>query len=395
MDFTDAIKKAERKILNTAATIPNGTSFPSVGLSADGEVIWQNGGCWTEGFWPGQLYLAYQDTENEAYLKAARTYEDFFDVRAENDPDVCEKNGYIPLDHDIGFIFSLSRVADYKLTGNERAKNFAIKAARVLKGRFNEKGKFIRAWDTWKWDTDEEFIRDKKGKAIIDSMMNMPILFWAAKETGEQVFYDVAYAHATTVMKNFVRADGSIYHTFNFNPETGEPIQGKTGQGYHDESAWSRGQSWGVHGFALAYMYTKDEVFLKTAEKVADYFIDHLSKTYLPKWDFCVEEAPYIPIDASAAACAASGMLEIYKYTKKEKYKECAEKMLFALTTICSTLDNDNFQPLLLHTCVGPAYAKGTENVVGGHTDTPSAYADFFYLEAMLKLKNPNMELFW
>ena len=375
------------------------SKIPTCKMDANGKYILSNGGEWTDSFWVGLYYLAYAYTKDKKYLDIADKYQPFFKERAENDPYVCKEKGYLPLDHDTGFIFSLSQVARYKLTGDQAARDISLIAADTLAARFNEHGGFIRAWDTWPWDDNEKFINEKKGKMIIDSMMNMPLLMWAYRETGDERYRCIAVTHAKTVERYIVREDGSSYHQFNFNPETGTPLRGVTGQGYDDESCWSRGQAWGIYGFALMYGYTKETEFLKTAIKLANYFISQLDFSYIPIWDFSTIDAEYRPWDSSAGAIAASGLIEISKWTHdikvSDKCLEGASKLLYHLTAHCGTLEMEDYQPLLLHGCIGPAYKKGSENLINRFTDTPTVYGDYFYTEALIKLKEPRTILFW
>lgn len=382
----------------------NGVSFdgkiPVCKMDENGHYVLGNGGAWTDSFWVGVFYLAYAYTKEQKYLDIADKYQQFFKERVENDAQICKEKGYLPLDHDTGFIFSLSQVAKYKLTGDVEAREMALNAANILASRFRENGGYVLAWDTWPWDNDEQFIYEKKGKMIIDSMMNMPLLMWAYNETGDKRFEHIAITHAHTVREYIVRENGSSYHQFNFNPETGEPVKGVTGQGYYDESCWSRGQAWGIYGFALMYGYTKDIIFLETAIKLADYFVSQLDSSYIPIWDFDAKKIGYRPWDSSAGATAASGIIEISKHLadaeKAEKYLDAAKKMLSHLTEHCGAMNMDSYQPILLHSCIGPAYKKGAENsLLNSYSDTPTVYGDYFYVEALIKLANKNFDLFW
>ncbi len=375
-----------------------GDEIPAVGMRPDGTYKTGCGG-WIDSFWCGMLLLAYQRTGEPFYLEQAKRQQPFFERRAQNTPEINEAYHYLPLDHDTGFIFSLSQVALYKLTGDETARNIALKGAEVLAGRYNEKGRFLKAWDTFPWDTDPVLIEEKKGKVIIDSMMNIHLLFWAAAQTGETRYREIAEAHAATVEQYLYRHDGTIFHTYNFNHVTGEPIGGKTAQGYHDLSCWARGQSWGIYGFALTYGYTGNKTYLETAKECAAYFIDHVSEGCIPPWDFAAVENTFVPWDSSAACIAASGLLEIAKYSEgaeKAYFKTYAEKFLKNLHRLCGTTGIDSFQPLILHGCGCAPYSKGTEkNIQNEQIDVPMIFGDYFYLEALLKLENEELELFW
>lgn len=381
----------------------NGVSFdgkiPACKINEKGQYVLSKGGAWTDSFWVGVFYLAYAYTKEQKYLDIANKYQSFFKERVENDAEVCKQKGYLPLDHDTGFIFSLSQVARYKLTGDIEAREIALKAANILAARFRENGNYILAWDTWPWDNDEQFIHEKKGKMIIDSMMNIPLLMWAYNETGDKRFEHIAVTHAHTVRKYIVRQDGSSYHQFNFDPETGVPVKGVTGQGYHDESCWSRGQAWGIYGFALMYGYTKEIEFLETAIKLADYFISNLDSSFIPLWDFSAKKTVYRPWDSSAGAIAASGIIEISKHLngeEEEKYLDIAKRIICHITMHCGTLDMEDYQPIILHGCIGPAYKKDDEkSLLNAYTDTPTVYGDYFYVEALVKIFDSNFAVFW
>ena len=372
-------------------TYKNGIRFegkiPPNTTSADGKFLLSNGGGWTDSFYVGMLYLGYAYTNDKKFLAVADKYQDFFKLRAANNPDWCEKNNIIPLDHDTGFIFSLSQVRRYMLTKDENAKQIAIKAAKILAGRFHENGQFIRAWDTWKWDNDPKFIEEKKGKMIIDSMMNLSLLFWAGEETGDESLTATAKAHADTIAKYIVRKDGSTFHQFNFNPMTGEPINGCTGQGYSDDSCWSRGQAWAVYGFSQTYLNTGDKKYLDIAKKCAYYFIDKLTVTGLPLWDFKCSQKAFRPYDSSAAAIALSGLLNINYCIEDKKISDGIKAIYTGITEHCSALGIPDWESILLHACVGPAYHAENDNLlINPNVDCPIVYADYYFTEAILKM---------
>ncbi len=364
----------------------NGKIPPST-TDFNGKYILSDGGGWTDSFFVGMLYLGFAYTGSEKFIALADKYQPFYERRAENDPAWCEKNGVLPLDHDTGFIFSLSQVRRFRLLNDKNARRLALDASKILASRFNEKGRFIRAWDTWKWDGDPEFIKAKKGKMIIDSMMNISLLFWAAAETGNTRFSDIAAAHADTIAKYIVRGDFSTFHQFDFNPETGAPIKGCTGQGYDDASCWSRGQSWAVYGFSQTYINTGSEKYLETAKNCAYYFIDNLSPCGLPLWDFACAGKPFRPYDASAAAIALSGLLNIDFFINDTKIKRGISALYNGLLSHCSALDIDGWESILLHACVGPAYrADNDKLLINPNVDCPIVYADYYFTEALLKM---------
>ncbi|MDE6203206.1 MAG: glycoside hydrolase family 88 protein, partial [Lachnospiraceae bacterium] len=203
---------------------------------------------WTTGFWTGQIWLAYeyakekQDKKAELFRAAGEVQVDSFLERIEKKVDVNH--------HDMGFLYSPSCVAAYKLTGNEKAKKAAILAADNLMGRFQEKGGFFQAWG--------ELGAEDNYRLIIDCLLNMPLLFWASSVTGDESYQDKARTHIRTAMKHLIRPDRSTYHTYFFDPKDGSPVKGVTHQGNRDGSAWSRGQAWGIYGSAMAYRYVRD-----------------------------------------------------------------------------------------------------------------------------------------
>lgn len=369
--------------------------IPTCCMLADGKYRLDNGGGWTDGFYIGAINIAYALSGDEEFLELAAVYDEFLKKRIENTDEINETNGYLKLDHDVGMIFLPANGFRYSLNKNESDRDILIKAAEVLCERFNEKGGFIRAWDTWKWDTDEKFIEEKKGKVIIDSMMNIPLLFQVAEITNESRYYDIALRHAHTVADNIVREDYSTFHSYNFDYITGEAICGRTVQGFSDDSCWSRGQAWAVYGFALAYKYTKEERFIEIAKGTAEYFMNNLSVVDMPCWDFAAKNETFAPWDSAAAAICASGLLEIYELTADKKYYEYSMRLIKALEKFCLTVGYDNCQPLILHGCIGTAYAKGDElSLVNRSIGQALVYSDYFYLECKLKLSGNKIRIF-
>lgn len=369
--------------------------FPQSRMHYDGKYLLDNGGSWIDGFYVGVFNLAHALTGDEDFREIAEQYDGFWTLRIQNTEEINEANGFLKLDHDVGMIFLPTVGYNYACFKREKDKEILIKAADILVERFNERGNFIRAWDTWKWDTDEDFIEEKKGKVIIDSMMNIPLLFQVAKMTDKLYYHQIAEKHALTVADYLVRGDFSTYHTYNFNYLTGEPICGKTRQGYSDESCWSRGQAWAVYGFALAYKYTGNNRFLQIAVKAAEYFINHLSTVDIPCWDFSAAEQEFAPWDSSAATICASGLLELWELTGQEQHKANALRLLKALETFCLTDKYENCQPLILHGCSGPAYREGVPKMIHSSAiDVPLVYADYFYMECKLKLSGKRLRIF-
>lgn len=337
-----------------------------------------SGDNWVEGFWSGQLWLAYAESGENVFFEAARQQRPYFAARLERP----ESH-----DHDLGFLYSLSAVADYKLSGDSEARRIGLRAASSLADRYNPAGRFIRAWNAW-LDEKSGVHTSNEGKIIIDCMENLGLLFWAADETGEGRFYDIAAAHATTAAHTLVRPDGSSYHAYDFDPASGERIGGSTHQGYSDESCWSRGQGWGIHGFAQTYAYTRDLLFLETSRRLADYALEHLPEDRVPYWDYRLpEEAPHYR-DTSAAAITAAGLFlladQLGEDEHAEVYRGEARAMLDGLSAY-TTASEPHAEGLLV---------QGAAHVGIGLSDTMLPYGDYFYLEALLRAQGRE-KFFW
>lgn len=328
---------------------------------------------WTQSFWTGMLWLAYELTDDVKYKELASHHTDLFKYRVDGD--------YNMDTHDLGFLYTLSCVADYKLTGSELAKETALNAADKLTIRWKEKGEFIQAWGSI---TDNNMYR-----LIIDCYMNLPLLYWASEVTGDDKYADMATKHAHTARKVIIRDDNSTFHTHYFNPETGAPTEGITAQGYSDDSCWSRGQAWAVYGFALCYKYTGDPVFIEEYVKVTDYFIDHLPEDLVAYWDLIFVDGDE-ERDSSAASIAVCGMLEMVKYLegdKKQKYQEMALKITASLIKYYTTFESPTANGLLFH----GVYSKPG----GGGVDEMQIWGDYYFMEALMRLKNVDWKLYW
>lgn len=326
---------------------------------------------WTNGFWTGELWLAYERTGDEKFKVAAEAQVKSFLHRMEE--------GVHTDTHDLGFLYSLSCVSAYKLTGNETAKKAALLAADKLVSRFHEKGQFIQAWGS---------LENKNNyRLIIDCLLNLPLLYWASEVTGNSLYADKARAHLETALRVIIRPDSSTYHTFYFDTETGDPLRGETHQGYSADSAWARGQSWGVYGIALSYRYTKNPAYILLFEKVTDYFITHLPSDLVPYWDFIFPEGSPESKDSSASAITICGMLEMASYLPPQKaqhYTAIAKRMLKALVDSCAAKSPTESNGQLLHGVYG---RKTPYNDCKDHgIDECNLWGDYYYLEALTRL---------
>ena len=317
---------------------------------------------WTNGFWGGIMWLLYQDTKEEKYAQIARV--------SEKKLEKCF-DAFYGLHHDVGFMFLPTSVASYRLTGNEEAKRNAMHAANLLAGRFNPVGRFIRAWNT---NGDN----DVRGWAIIDSMLNLSLLYWASRESGDPRFRHIAVMHADTTLASFIRDDGSVCHIVEFDPETGERLKSYGGQGYAHGSSWTRGHGWALYGFANSYAHTKKQAYLDAAKQVAHYCIANLREDGIVPVDFRQPAEPAWE-DSCGACIIADGLLEIARFVpenEKEMYTRAAVKILRAIVEMRA--DWTENCDAIVQNCTA-AYHDGKHHF-------PMVYADYFLIEALYKL---------
>jgi len=325
---------------------------------------------WTSGFWTGMLWLAYELTRKGHYRNAAEQQVQSFHHRISNKIDVEN--------HDMGFLFSLSCVAAWKLTGNKLARETALLAADNLMARFHEKPGIFQAWRTLEKDCDPDF----RGRMIIDCLLNMPLLFWASEQSGNSMYRCNALRHINQTINYIVRENTSSHHTYFFDPETGYALHGKQHQGYDDNSTWSRGQTWGMLGFTLARHYTGDNNFLDLSRWMSLYYLNRLTTSELPLWDFDVPATGPQHIDSSAAAIAACAFLEQAKQLPpQDPYRllcqNAAWKTLRDLQQHCSSSQNTSSNGLLLHS------VRNMNKNMG--VDECSLWGDYFYMEALVR----------
>ncbi|HEU5167919.1 MAG TPA: glycoside hydrolase family 88 protein [Chitinophagaceae bacterium] len=332
-------------------------------LDSIGNLKLVNSRDWTSGFFPGDLWFLYEYSGKKEWKQQAES----FTANIEKE----KTNGGT---HDMGFKIYCSSGNGYRLTKDPHYKEVIIESARTLITRFNPKVGCIRSWDHHK----EQWAYP----VIIDNMMNLELLFAATKLTGDSSFYKIAVTHANTTMKNHYRPDNSSYHVVDYDTATGNVKAKQTAQGYADESAWARGQSWGLYGYTVCYRFTKDKRYLEQAEKIAAFILNHpnLPKDLVPYWDFNAPNIPNEERDASAASILASGLYELSIYSKNGKlYREKANTIFESLTNNYRSPIGENKGFVLLHS-TGSKPAKSEVNV-------PLIYGDYYYLEALLRSK--------
>ncbi len=323
---------------------------------------------WTASFWTGMVWLAYEWTGDSKYQQAAERQLVSYHRRVEE---------RIAVDtHDLGFLYSLSAVAAYRITGNPAARGMALEAAGLLAGRYFPEAGIIQAWG----DLNDP---EQRGRMIIDCLLNLPLLHWAAEETGDSRYASMAYRHALQSAQYLVRPDHTSFHTYYMDPETGKPLYGNTHQGYADDSCWARGQAWGIYGFALSYALTGDQSLLSAARQLADYFLARRPADGIVYWDLIFSDSDGQEKDSSAAAIAVCGLLELSEQLPAEDpgktgYREAALEMLAALAEGYTTKDHPYSNGILQH----GVYNKPR----GWGIDECTIWGDYFYCEALMRV---------
>ncbi len=330
---------------------------------------------WTDGFWTGLLWLCYEYTGDDAFKNLALKNVDSFLNRVEK---------RIELDHhDLGFLYSLSCVAGYKLTGSAEGRKAGLLAADKLMERFQEKGGFIQAWGPL--GAEDNY------RLIIDCLLNIPLLHWAFLETGKPVYRNAAMRHYEAACNNVIRDDASAYHTFYFDPETGEPLKGVTRQGYSDDSAWARGQAWGIYGIPLNYRYVKDDSAFNLFKGMTIYFLNRLPEDEVCYWDLIFTDGSNQSRDSSAAAIGVCGIHEMLKYlpeveSDKNTYRHAMHCILRSLMERYTAPEIKPGNPVLLHGVYSWHSGKGV--------DEGNIWGDYYYMEALMRFYK-DWNLYW
>ncbi|MCA2406500.1 glycoside hydrolase family 88 protein (plasmid) [Rhizobium leguminosarum bv. viciae 248] len=326
---------------------------------------------WTAGFWPGELWLAFEHSGEAVFRDAAQVQIQSFLHRIENRIETDH--------HDMGFLYSPSCIAGWKLVGDEDGRKAAILAADQLIERFQPVGQFIQAWG-------------RKGKAeeyryIIDCLLNLPLLYWASRETGDPKYREIALIHARTTLANSVRPDDSTYHTFYMDPVTGAPVRGATKQGYRDDSAWARGQAWAIAGMALSYRYERIEEYRQTFDRLLAFYLNRLPADMVPYWDLVFSDGDGEPRDSSSASITACGLLEMADLVEPEpaaRYRTLARRMMKSLADHYAVKDPSVSNGLVLHA----TYSKKSpfNTCRGEGVDECVSWGDYYYMEALTRL---------
>jgi unsaturated chondroitin disaccharide hydrolase len=352
---------AQYKLLRD--NLPAG-KFPKTFFPATGKYEFSNSGWWCSGFYPGTLLYLYEETRDTAlYNEAIRSF------------GALQKEQFNTSTHDLGFMMYCSFGNANRIKPDDAYKQILINSAKSLSTRFNPKTGTIRSWDS----KPADFI------VIIDNMMNLELLFWATRVTGDSSFARIAVTHADNTIKNHFRPDYSSYHVINYNPETGAVQQKKTAQGAADESAWARGNAWGLYGYVVMYRETKDKKYLDQANRIAAFILNNpnLPADKIPYWDFNAPGIPNALRDASAASIIASALLELQLYTDRSlssRYYKTAETILKNLSSPqykAAAGTNGGF--LLMH---GVGHMPNKTEV-----DVPLTYGDYYFVEAMKRYK--------
>lgn len=367
IDLNQQINDCETQLEIAVPKLTDLTKHPRL-IETDGtdwKEVTNNKLVWTSGFYPGILWYAYQVTGNERWKKEAikRT-------------EVFEEYKNITEHHDIGFMMFPAYGNGYEIGGKKEYKDILLASAKSLASRFNPKVGTIRSW------SNKMHPRWQQHITIIDNMLNLELLFWAAKHGGDSKYYDIAVKHAETTMKNHFRPDLTSWHVIEYDSISGAILNRHTKQGYADDSRWSRGQAWGVYGYTMVYKETKDKKFLDFAQKITDKYLSMLPEDMVPCWDFDVANDPKEEKDASAAAVVASALLDLSTFVEskedKERYYDAAIKMLKSLGSdkYSGVGKADSF---LLH-------STGAKSL-GHEIDVALIYADYYYIEALSRLQ--------
>lgn len=338
-------------------------------LDGNGNTKYSNIEDWTCGFFSGSIWLTYDLTKDKNWIPLASKYTEHLDSVK-----------FITNNHDVGFMIGCSYLTGYRLTGEAKYKEVIVKAAQSLCTRFRPNAGIIQSWDTnIDWITKKGW----KCPVIIDNMMNLELLFEATRLSGDSTYYKIAVSHANKTLANHFRKDNSCYHVVDYDVETGEVLKRQTAQGYADESAWARGQTWALYGFTMCYRYTHNPKYLAQAEKVYEFIFTNknLPVDLIPYWDYNAPNIPNEPRDVSSASITASALYELSNYLPNKKYKETADKIVESLSTPAYRAERGTNGYFLLKHSVASLPHKND-------VDVPLVYADYYFLEALTRKRD-------
>ena len=363
--FQKLEEKMDETLGRSAKIIPYRTEAGRFENMAEKNICW-----WTNGFWEGLLWILYEQTGKKQYQAAARAGEEMLDQAFER---------YPKLHHDVGFLWQLSAGLDYKITGSQSARTRALFAASILMSRFQLAGGYLRAWNDYPGE-------DTSGWAIIDTMMNLSLLYWASEELKDSRFARIAMAHADKTMVHHLRPDGSVRHIVYYDPNTGRELGEDGGQGYQSGSSWSRGQAWALYGFLISYMHTGKTEYLDASKRVAHYFISGVCRDWLPRCDFRSPKEPVV-YDSSAGAIAACGLLELSEQVPELEaalYQTAALKLLKTMESCFCDWDR-NTDGILYFGSVNYKEEQGRNRYL--------IYSDFFFAQAVTKILGSKLKI--
>lgn len=337
---------------------------------------------WTTGFWPGELWLAYLASEDEVFAHASLIQTESFLKR-------IKTHSYVD-HHDMGFLYSPSCVAAWQIKKDAHAREASLLAADNLISRFQEKGEFIQAWG--------EMGAKDNYRYIIDCLLNLPLLYWASEETGEDKYREIALRHTKTCLSNSFRKDWSCYHTFFMDPMTGSPVRGETCQGYKADSSWARGQAWSIYGMALSAKHTGERKYLEIFEHSLAYFMSKLPEDLIPYWDLIFQGGEE-PRDSSSASIVACGLLEAASLYEKEgdyeralAHRKTAKQLLKAIFDTCMVRPGDKENGLVKHGTYSKKSPYNTCREEG--VDECVSWGDYYWMEALVRLSG-NWKSWW
>ena len=362
----NSLQTAEKQAMAMAEALRDSTGLLPRTLREDGSVRMSDSGWWCSGFFPGVLWYLYENSGDKELLEYAREY-----------TSRVEDQQYTTDNHDVGFMINCSFGNGYRLTGEEAYKDVMLNAAKSLSTRYTPETGLIRSWDhhqdRWNYPV------------IIDNMMNLELLLWAAEQANDTTLKNIALSHADKTLVNHFRPDYSTYHVVSYNPATGEVEKQETFQGYADDSTWARGEAWALYGYTMMYDKTGDKKYLEAAEKIASFIINHpnMPADGIPYWDFDAPDQPNALRDASAAAIMSSALIQLSQHVDqplRDEYLAFAKKQLTTLSSdeyLAAPGTNGNF--ILRH---GVGHLPGNSEV-----DVPLTYADYYYVEALTRFK--------